>query len=457
MSLAFYRKYRPQNFHELVGQSVVSEILLEALKQGRLSHAYLFSGPRGTGKTSTARLIAKAIQCENPKESGEPCEGCQICLLNARNELVDLVEIDAASNRGIDEIRDLKEKIRFSPTMAKNKVYIIDEVHMLTKEAFNALLKSLEEPPSHVTFILATTELHKIPATILSRCQRYDFKRLAQEDIVKQLDKIVKAEGLKAEEEALQLIAGAAHGGMRDALSLLEQFSSGELSAASVRERLGLKGVEISEKLLQLLLEQKTATALELIGNLHKEGHELGQFTLSFLELLRRRLHESVQEGDEALKRRLLNWAELFDEAWVKLKSSPIIELPLEIAVIKANTVEVVKTSVPAAPAPTPTAPKPVEVQASAAQGKGLHLGALADSIQNPAVRNSLLTAQFKQLGEQSYELSFKTQFHYEKVNHPPIVEKMEQVSSQILGEKIHLKLVAPENPLGWETVEEAL
>ena len=292
---ALYRKYRPQSFEELVGQAPIRTTLLEALRQNRLVHAYLFSGPRGTGKTSTARLVAKAILCENRTASGEPCNVCELCLTATRGELVDLIEIDAASNRGIDEIRDLREKRLFAPSRAKSKVYIIDEVHMLTKEAFNALLKSLEEPPSHVYFILATTEIHKVPGTILSRCQRYEFKRISDVEIVAQLTAIAEQEQREVEPAALELLAKAAEGGMRDAISLFEQLSNERLTAQVVRERLGLNHDQACEALYVALGTADTQKGLRVIEELHREAQDLQQFTSAFLGLLRGKLHEAVE------------------------------------------------------------------------------------------------------------------------------------------------------------------
>jgi DNA polymerase-3 subunit gamma/tau len=324
MSLALYRKYRPRSFDDLVGQRAVRHTLMQALKQQKLSHAYLFAGPRGTGKTSTARLIAKAIQCLTPQESGAPCDTCEICQLNLKGELIDLVEIDAASNRGIDEIRELREKIRFSPSYAKAKVYIIDEVHMLTKEAFNALLKSLEEPPEHVTFILATTEIHKIPETIISRCQRYDFRRISEDEIVDRLEHIVDAESLQADRNALSLLAKHADGGMRDAISLLEQFSGEKVTEELVKERLGLGHHQACDALYGALGSQDTQKGLAVIESLHNEGYNLSQFTTSFLGLLRHKLHEAIQHDKRSVVPKLLDWIDHFDGAWMKLKRASI-------------------------------------------------------------------------------------------------------------------------------------
>ena len=222
MYQALYRKYRSQTFGQLVGQQVVARTLRQAVEQEKISHAYLFSGPRGTGKTSVAKIFAKAMNCPN-QVNGEPCNDCYICESITNGSLEDVIEIDAASNNGVDEIRDIRDKSTYAPSLAKHKVYIIDEVHMLSTGAFNALLKTLEEPTENVVFILATTELHKIPATILSRVQRFEFKSIKLPDIVQHLEKILATEGIAYEADAVQIIARRAEGGMRDALSILDQ------------------------------------------------------------------------------------------------------------------------------------------------------------------------------------------------------------------------------------------
>lgn len=223
--IALYRAWRPQSFQDMVGQQHIIRTLQNAIREDRLSHAYLFSGPRGTGKTSAAKILAKAVNCEHGP-APEPCNECESCRRITSGAVMDVLEIDAASNRGVEEIRDLREKVKYAPTEVRQKVYIIDEVHMLTTEAFNALLKTLEEPPPHVMFILATTEPHKLPATVISRCQRFDFRRVTLEEQSERLQHICQEEGISAEEDALQYIARLSDGGMRDALSILDQISS---------------------------------------------------------------------------------------------------------------------------------------------------------------------------------------------------------------------------------------
>ena len=277
--IALYRKWRPGTFGDLVGQEHISRTLSNAITTGRIGHAYLFSGPRGTGKTSTAKILAKALNCEHGP-TPEPCGKCRACQKINDGSSMDVFEIDAASNRGIDEIRDLRETVKFAPVDGRYKVYIIDEVHMLTTEAFNALLKTLEEPPAHVVFILATTEAHKVPPTIQSRCQRYDFKRITVEEIRGRLETVVTEMGLQAEAEALDMIAIQADGGLRDALSLLDQCSAlaeGELTAARVRQVLGLIGHDWIYKLTEAVYARKAQVALGVLAELLRDGKDLKQ------------------------------------------------------------------------------------------------------------------------------------------------------------------------------------
>ncbi|HSO94179.1 MAG TPA: DNA polymerase III subunit gamma/tau, partial [Candidatus Dormibacteraeota bacterium] len=264
-----YLKYRSQHFGELVGQDAIAQTLKNAVEQGRVAHAYLFSGVRGTGKTSTARILAKAINCLDRK-GAEPCGVCANCVEIGTGAAVDLVEIDAASNRGIDEIRDLRERVKYLPASLKVKVYIIDEAHMLTTEAFNALLKTLEEPPAHVTFVLATTEPHKIPLTVASRCQRFDFRRIETGAVAAHLASIVSAEGVRVDPQSLALLARLARGSMRDGITLLDQLISqggDELTVGKTRELLGLAD---PDTLVQLLAYATSGDAARTLGELQR-------------------------------------------------------------------------------------------------------------------------------------------------------------------------------------------
>ena len=286
--VALYRRWRPQNFDTLVGQQPVKQALTNALTSGRIAHAYLFAGPRGTGKTSTARILAKALNCDHGP-TPNPCGECDNCRRIAEGSSMDVFEIDAASNRGIDEIKALRDQLAFTPVDCRYKVYIIDEVHMLTTEAFNALLKTLEEPPSHVIFILATTDPHKIPATIHSRCQRFDFRRVTVEEIVQHLAMVAQGSGLEADEDALRLIAIQSEGGMRDALSLLDQCGvmAKKITAVTVREVLGIVGREALRALVEAIGHQNVPLALSQLAALLEQGKDVRQIVTELIEYLR--------------------------------------------------------------------------------------------------------------------------------------------------------------------------
>ena len=278
MYQAQYRKYRPQTFDDVVGQLAVTQTLKTQLVSGKLSHAYLFTGSRGTGKTSNAKILAKAVNCQNPLE-GNPCNCCEACRSIDAGSCMDVLEIDAASNNGVDNVRDLRDDAIYTPSQVKMRVYIIDEVHMLSISAFNALLKIIEEPPEHLLFILATTELHKVPATILSRCQRFSFRRISQEDIAARLQYVAYQENIDLDDSAARILARLADGGMRDGLSLLDQCASatnGELTAERVYSCLGIAGIQECGSLMRHIAEHDTAKALALMNRLYAEGKDMG-------------------------------------------------------------------------------------------------------------------------------------------------------------------------------------
>ncbi len=298
-SQVFYRKWRPQTLAEVVGQEQVTQTLSNALTTGRISHAYLFYGPRGTGKTSTGRILAKAVNCTGRGKS-KPCNHCEMCRATTEGRALDVIEIDAASNRGIDEIRDLREKVNYAPNQARYKVYIVDEVHMLTKEAANALLKTLEEPPPYVIFILATTEIHKVPATILSRCQRFDFRRISQAAVVSKLEHICRNEGIQIEAEGLRLIARSATGSLRDAENLLEQLTTyygSEIALRQIQEVLGITGDQRAKELVKYIVNNDTSAGLITINSVNSDGLDLRQFNRELIEYLRELL--LVKTGSE--------------------------------------------------------------------------------------------------------------------------------------------------------------
>jgi DNA polymerase III subunit gamma/tau len=303
---ALYRVWRPQSFEDVVGQGHITKTIQNALMQDKLSHAYLFSGPRGTGKTTAAKIIAKAVNCEKAPVA-EPCNECDACRGITNGTISDVLEIDAASNTGVDDIRDIRDKVKFAPSSVTYKVYIIDEVHMLSTGAFNALLKTLEEPPSHVIFILATTEPHKIPATIVSRCQRFDFKRIDSGSIIGRMKKIIDANGTEVEEEALQLLARAAEGGMRDALSLLDQSISYSDDKVRVEDVLSVTGsasqTHLSE-MAEAFLEKDVSKALTITTEILHEGKDpvrfLGDLIYYYRDML---LYKAAPNLEELLER----------------------------------------------------------------------------------------------------------------------------------------------------------
>jgi len=302
--IALYREFRPQRFSDVVGQEHITRTLRNALVQGRLHHAYLLSGPRGTGKTTVARILAKAVNCLNPCD-GEPCNECEPCRRITSGQTMDVIEIDAASNRGIDEIRDLRDKVKYAPVDLKYKVYIIDEVHMLSEPAFNALLKTLEEPPPHVLFILATTEKQKLPITILSRCQAFDYHRLSTEEIVARLREVCSAQGMKASSEALAAIARQADGGMRDALSLLDQVmayaADGEITLEMTLAVLGSAPLDQFLRLDRQLAGGDVGGALLWLDEMVRMGKDLRQLVRDYLAHQRDLLLVKVDPGGQVL------------------------------------------------------------------------------------------------------------------------------------------------------------
>lgn len=338
MYQSIYRKYRPQTFNEIYGQDAISQTLTNAIIYERVAHAYLFSGPRGTGKTSTAKLLAKALNCTNIVD-GKICDECENCLMIKNNSHPDVVEIDAASNNGVDEVRDLIEKVKYAPIKGRKKVYIIDEVHMMSQGAFNALLKTLEEPPEHVVFILATTEQHKVLPTIKSRCQKFNFKKISEKDIVACLENIIIQEKCDYETKALNVIASLCDGGMRDALSLLEQvmiYSNNNITVRAVVEALDLVEDEKIEELYQLLINKDLQQTLSYIDKLGQGSVDYKQIMNEIVKKAMANL-TNIKSNDYQDKQQyyLLNMIEVFDESLDKIRFDNSKKLYLDLAIIK--------------------------------------------------------------------------------------------------------------------------
>ncbi|MBM7705091.1 DNA polymerase III subunit gamma/tau [Metabacillus iocasae] len=307
---ALYRVYRPQSFNDVVGQRHIIKTLQNALTQEKFSHAYLFSGPRGTGKTTAAKILSKAVNCDKAP-TAEPCNECPSCLGIMDGSVSDVIEIDAASNNGVDEIRDIRDKVKYAPSAVRYKVYIIDEVHMLSIGAFNALLKTLEEPPPHVIFILATTEPHKIPLTIISRCQRFDFKRISNDDIVFRMKEVLSSESVKIEEQALYEIAKASEGGMRDALSLLDQAISYSDDSVSLEDVLSITGAVSQEFLLRIvkaIYEKDVVSALDAVEQLIRNGKDPSRFVEDIIFYYRDLLlYQTSEKNVHLLEKAMVN------------------------------------------------------------------------------------------------------------------------------------------------------
>ncbi len=376
MTQALYRKWRPQTWEAVIGQEHIISTLRNAIAADRIAHAYLFAGPRGTGKTTCARLLAKAVNCLGEEGVEKPCNECEHCQAVNNGRFLDLIEIDAASNTSVDDVRDLRDKINFSPNLGQYKIYIVDEVHMLSNAAFNALLKTLEEPPPHAIFILATTEVHKIPATVLSRCQRHEFRRIPVPDIVSQLETLAENENIKVDPEALTLIARQATGAMRDAISLLDQLasSSQEINLEMTQTVLGTATNQAVIDIIQAILDNNPGSGLDFIHQSLDGGSDPRQFARQIVDYLRNlllvrmgnaeqidatnELRQQMSQQAQAFEStpELLRVIRAFNHAASEARLSWQPALPLELALIEA----VESTPVEAAPIQEPAAPKKV-------------------------------------------------------------------------------------------------
>lgn len=502
----FYRKYRPQKLSEILGQKPIVETLLSQLTSGKIGHGYLFSGPKGTGKTSTARIIAKAVNCKSYKQKpairnqklifGEPCNKCISCLAITDGSCLDLIEIDAASNRGIDEIRDLREKIKLSPVSGRFKVYIIDEAHMLTMEAFNALLKTLEEPPAHAIFILCTTALAKLPSTIISRLQQFNFARATDTDLAHALGKITKDESIKIEESAISAIVKAADGSFRDAVSVLDQLASSKkkIGEGDVESLTFFSGWNLLFAFVETLADGNLRKAVETIEKISQKGADLSFFTKETILFLEKLLFLKIgivpgdlnQEGDQLSKMKVL--AGKFDysalQSLMKLllisegeiKAYPLPQIPIVLAVCKycgepeinqepdvalqiKNDEEKVSASEKLEPKPQKKISlkgdkksdnkKVVEETTSKKKLKSLsliqkHWGEFLDKVKplNAHVVALLRSTRPTDFDGVNLTLEVFYRFHKEKLEEPKILTMLGQVIEEVMGSRINLKFV---------------
>ena len=427
---SLYRKYRSQTFADLVGQEAASRALQGAIISARVAHAYLFSGSRGTGKTSAARLLAKALNCTGrARDSAEPCNKCQSCIEVTAGSALDLIEIDAASNRGIDEIRDLREKVNLSPALGPYKVYIIDEAHMLTEPAFNALLKTLEEPPAHVVFVLCTTDAQKIPLTVIGRCQQFVFRRHSEEQIISRLTHIATTEKVQVDSEAMQLIARTAQGSMRDAVGLLDQLvplAAGPISLESARSLLGIADPRLLDALLDDVLAGRAAEALTEVNRIYAAGAELRQVVRGLMEGCRDRLVAALTKHDQATARRLSGVLDalLHLDGEVRRHAEPrfLVEATLARLAVDAGSEPLVgqpAQTVIGQPAPPPealrpsTSPASGEVKSAAPVAPVMGWNEVLEKL-NRTVRAAYLDAQ-PEVDGSLLVLWFRYGFHHKK------------------------------------------
>lgn len=487
-SLAFYLKYRPQSLDEVVGQDHVKKTLQDSFKTNKLSHAYLFCGPRGTGKTSTARILAKMVNCSADKKV--PCNECPTCLSITDGSNLDLIEIDAASNRGIEDIRSLREKIKLAPTSSKKKVYIFDETHMLTTEAFNALLKTLEEPPSHALFILATTDFQKIPQTIQSRSQRLDFRLASLAELREALKRIVDKEKINIDEEALKLVAKKAEGSFRDGVKLLDQLSSfeGKITHQVLQKLLKSTNFEVLFELIQTFGKKDPKAALSLVLQQMDEGVDSKELILSLMDMLRNLVLIKNGLGEELVKENMLeedyqnliklsedfenkdlvSFLDILQKALIELKIASIPSLPLELAVVEicslppqfGEPIQKLESSKLQKPEETET--KDAQINHSSDTGNGdiqklkEKWTFVLETVRafNFSLEALLRSISIAQCTKDSLIMEVPYTFHQRIIDAPKNRELLESVFSDILGRGIHVSTVLGIRPQRKEDIQ---
>jgi DNA polymerase-3 subunit gamma/tau len=488
MSQSLYRKWRPFHWDRVIGQEHVVQTLRNAVSADRVAHAYLFSGPRGTGKTTTARILAKGVNCLENELANRPCNQCAHCQAVNQGRFLDLIEIDAASNTSVDDVRDLRDKINFSPNQGRYKVYIIDEVHMLSSAAFNALLKTLEEPPQHAIFILATTEVHKIPATVLSRCQRHEFRRIPVKEIIANLKAMAEEEKIEVDADALSLVARQATGSMRDAISLLDQLASTSenITLKLAQDILGTATSQAVIEVVEAIVKQESTRGLEVIHRSLDAGSDPRQFARQIVEYLRSLLlvamgnasqvdatpearHQMAQHAQAFSVTRLLSVIQSFNQAATETRNSWQPALPIEMAFIEAITlmaapdsslspepapekssasprIDPLESSIPS-PKPSPVIQKTGSVETSSADAlANQRLNNRWDQVygkvkeQNPKLAGVLNSTKIRVLKGNILTLGYNGDFYLKTLENPASLELIKNVLKQVMDMEIDIQ-----------------